>query len=562
QILRPAQEVRSLTHLAVVDGFVANPAGVRGLRVGIDASIWFFHATYGREGENPELRTLFFRCARLMSMPFLPLFVFDGPKRPEYKRGQRISGKNNWMEQGMQEIICAFGFEWRKAPGEAEAELAYLNRIGVIDAVLSDDVDTLLFGAPMVVRNPSITLSGNRGHSLKNAAGRDDGNHVATYKASDLAKHPQVELTQGGMLLFAILCGGDYHQVGLAGCGVTTAHALARCGFGDSLFDAARNLPRVLLVDFLVTWREEIRQELRSNSKGYLGRKMCSLAENIPEDFPDIQVILYYTSPVTSESRGKKREDLGVDWEREPDLGRIAGLCEIYFEWGVKDIILKRFRTMLWPSAVLRILRHSVLITEKKAARFFATATSATPQKGRQNRTVLLGTPSKIVAKHFSQLVLGTPCSAGTDGEESKEPLIIQIHSSRTHVSTDGVLEYRLEIAPAQLVRVCEAGLRGLRKELPADISDSSDDEDDDKPRQKSKGKKGPPEPMSHLRMWLPACMVEMVEPELVAGFEEAEAKKKAKKDMKTCRGNKVQSLPATKAAGNGRSTPTRARIT
>ncbi len=39
-----------------------------------------------------------------------------------------------------------------KAPGEAEAELAYLNRIGVIDAVLSDDVDTFLFGAKIVVR--------------------------------------------------------------------------------------------------------------------------------------------------------------------------------------------------------------------------------------------------------------------------------------------------------------------------------------------------------------------------------------------------------------------------
>lgn len=39
-----------------------------------------------------------------------------------------------------------------QAPGEAEAELAYLNRIGVIDAVLSDDVDNFLFGARMVIR--------------------------------------------------------------------------------------------------------------------------------------------------------------------------------------------------------------------------------------------------------------------------------------------------------------------------------------------------------------------------------------------------------------------------
>ena len=39
-----------------------------------------------------------------------------------------------------------------QAPGEAEAELAFLNRIGVIDAIISDDVDNFLFGATMVIR--------------------------------------------------------------------------------------------------------------------------------------------------------------------------------------------------------------------------------------------------------------------------------------------------------------------------------------------------------------------------------------------------------------------------
>jgi Holliday junction resolvase YEN1 len=94
----------------VVDGFQQNPAGLRGLRIGIDASIWFFHAAYGKEGENPELRTLFFRCTRLMGMPFLPLFVFDGPKRPAVKRGKRIAKDQHWMVNGMKNIIHAFGF--------------------------------------------------------------------------------------------------------------------------------------------------------------------------------------------------------------------------------------------------------------------------------------------------------------------------------------------------------------------------------------------------------------------------------------------------------------------
>ena len=113
QILRPSGQLRSLTHLAVIDGFEGNPANLRGLRIGIDASIWFFHAAHGREGENPELRTLFFRCARLMSAPFLPLFIFDGPKRPKIKRGKRISGEKHWLVDSMKGIIEAFGFEWR-----------------------------------------------------------------------------------------------------------------------------------------------------------------------------------------------------------------------------------------------------------------------------------------------------------------------------------------------------------------------------------------------------------------------------------------------------------------
>ena len=112
KLLRPASERRSLTNLAFVDGFERNITGTRGLRIGIDASIWFYHATYGREGENPELRTLFFRCSRLLSIPLLPLFVFDGPKRPSIKRNKKISGKSHWLTDGMKNIIEAFGFEW------------------------------------------------------------------------------------------------------------------------------------------------------------------------------------------------------------------------------------------------------------------------------------------------------------------------------------------------------------------------------------------------------------------------------------------------------------------
>ncbi|CCM02117.1 uncharacterized protein FIBRA_04194 [Fibroporia radiculosa] len=554
-ILRPAGETRSLTHLAVVDGFEANPQGVRGFRVGIDASIWFFHAAYGREGENPELRTLFFKCTRLMSAPFLPLFVFDGPKRPEVKRGKRISGKHHWMVQGMQRIIDAFGFEWRMAPGEAEAELAYLNRIGIIDAVYTDDVDTFLFGAKMILRNPSVTLSGNRAHSLKNGAGRDDGNHAATYTSHNILNHPSVQLTQGGLILIGILRGGDYHQAGLQGCGGTIAHGLAKCGFGDSLLRAAQTLSREKLSEFLDTWREELRVELRTNARGLIGKKYPSLAKSIPSDFPDIEVLLNYTDPITSESNSTRPKKIFIDWEKEPDLGKIAELCELYFEWGVKEIIIKRFRTVLWPAAVLRILRRAALLRDKKATRIGINSSQppSTPTKSGRPRPVP-GTPSSMIVKHFSELQLGTPTRKGKidsdDEQDEEEPLIVKIHSSRKHATTDGVLEYRLEIAPAQLVRLCESGIKGLRHEVVTgldDSNDTTDDDDEDAPRGK-KTKKPPPEPESHLRIWLPACMVRIVEPELVDEFEgiqEMRQAKKAGKSMRAPRASKPKALPA-----------------
>jgi Holliday junction resolvase YEN1 len=146
-------------------------------------------------------------------MPFLPIFVFDGPKRPKIKRGKSVGGKQHWMIHNFRVVLDAFGFECRTAPGEAEAELAYLNSIGIIDAVLSDDVDCFLFGAQTVMRNSSSTLSGNRSHGAKNADGKDDGQHVNIYRMADIETNDGVKLTKGGLILIALLRGGDYDQV-------------------------------------------------------------------------------------------------------------------------------------------------------------------------------------------------------------------------------------------------------------------------------------------------------------------------------------------------------------
>lgn len=599
EVLRPAAEVRSLTDLAVADGFVANPGGRRGFRIGIDASIWFFHAAYGREGENPELRTLFFRCCRLLQSPLLPLFVFDGPKRPAVKRGKRVGGNTHWLTTGMKNIIQAFGFEWRMAPGEAEAELAYLNKLGVIDAVLSDDVDNFLFGATMVIRNPSSSLSGNRSHPVKNSEGRDDGNHVLTYRASVLSTHPSVQITRGGAILIALLSGGDYIPAGLPGCGKAFAVGLSRTGLGESLIQAATTLSGERLDDFLSEWRDQIRAELRSNKSGFLPSKKPSLAASLPDSFPSIPVLLSYVSPITSETERPRHPPLPVMWPSDPDPAQIASLCELYFEWGVRDIIIKRFRTVLWPGIVCRALRRRVIDTcaapgcdpcnqgqftslpTNVASKF--SATCALPQV---RPTTVEGdsspsSPSVPFSLALFRLV-PSASAASTDPEDyfeksggsiEHEPALLKdVLSIREHSSTDGTPEYRVLIDPSALVSRAASGVRGIRPplDIPTASEDGGDEEvdedeaaanDDDgferlETAAQSKAKKrtkrtqsASVSPTASLRLWLPAVMVRAVVPDLVDAYETKAKQRTEKKARKCTKGSGTEKTSATSKA-------------
>ncbi|SJL01378.1 uncharacterized protein ARMOST_04699 [Armillaria ostoyae] len=442
----------------------------RGYRLGIDASIWFFHADYGKEGENPQLRTLFFRCATLLKYPILPLFIFDGPKRPDWKRGKKINKTANKLTTGMKAIIEAFGFEWRTAPGEAEAELAYLNVTGIIDGVLSDDVDTFVFGAHTVVRNPSST-------------------HSSDEKRTHVRVCTDIKPSRAELILIALCSGGDYCEAGLPSCGIKTAYALARAGLAASLYEAATTLPRSELSAFLATWRLEFKEELRTDSHECIGRKMVALAKSVPASFPNIDILLAYTHPVTSRSEGKPDYYADISWTRkEPQIPGLAGLCEFYFEWGFKELIIKRFRTLIWPGIALRALRRYVLDDD----------------------------PDQV----FSLFSGDQPVPG--DGWMKK------IHSKREHHSTDKTPEYRVEVDPSVLVKLAEAGVKGIRRPDDDDWEDSGDEQDDDDDK-----KKGPVDPLEPFRLWLPVVLVRQAKPELVEAYEEVLRKKQEKKAPK-----------------------------
>lgn len=374
--------------------------------------------------------------------------------------------------------------------------------------VLSFHTPHLLLTHP----SPSSSLSGNHTRQVAGPSAKDDGNHVVVFRASEF-NLPEINLTQGGLILIALLSGGDYHQAGLSGCGPKVAHGLAKCGFGDTLLSAAHTLPRDGLQEYLTAWKTDLAEELRTNSRGILGRKYNSLSKAIPEEFPDIDILMSYAKPVTSETEGKTHK-IKTNWERPLDVGRIAHICELYFEWGVRHTIIKRFRTVIWPAAIFRFLRESILEKDsQKAGRSSSPATVHIPQHEPPSSSPATSTAATLLHLHIG----GSPIC---------QDLILKIHSTRNHDSTDGLLEYRLEVSPKSLVALASAGIKDIRPPLIADVSSSDGTSDESDKRTK----KPPPDPSSNLRVWIPATIVGIAMPALVDSFEESAKRKATKK--------------------------------
>lgn len=49
-------------------------------------------------------------------------------------------------------MLTLMGVPVIQAPGEAEAQCSYLNKIGKVDAVCTEDTDSLVFGTQLLLR--------------------------------------------------------------------------------------------------------------------------------------------------------------------------------------------------------------------------------------------------------------------------------------------------------------------------------------------------------------------------------------------------------------------------
>ncbi|XEV01908.1 hypothetical protein FSHL1_007195 [Fusarium sambucinum] len=305
----------------------------RPLRIAIDVAIWQFQNQAAQGGTNPEIRTLFYRLVRLLACPVEPIFVFDGPYKPAIKRNKQSSRGSSFANAQAKRLIRLFGCNTHDAPGEAEAECALLQQHGIVDMVLTEDVDALMFGCTKVLRkwSPESKRSTNP-------------THVSLLDAKKLELGAQ-GLDREGMVLVALMSGGDYNPDGLPGCGIKVALEAARAGFG-------KELCRLKSADkeAIQAWRESLIHELRTNEKGYFKRRNQAL--RIPETFPDFKVLRYYTHPVVSrvESLGDIRAN--VHMKREIQIEDLREFTREVFGWDYRVGALK----------FIKVLSHAVFV--------------------------------------------------------------------------------------------------------------------------------------------------------------------------------------------------------
>ena len=202
-----------------------------GKRVAVDASLIIYQQLLrhqllkNKKGEiTNHITGLFYKLVNYLSLNIEVIFVFDG-KPPDLKQEcikerkkkqqdakdkmetcENIEQKNELekstlrltkdMIDNVKKLLDLMGISYiHMDVGEGEAIAAELCRIGYVDYVLTEDMDTLVYGSPKLIRN-----------CLDKSLKRKDIVSIIDY--NEMIKG--FEMTDEQFVKFCILCGCDY----------------------------------------------------------------------------------------------------------------------------------------------------------------------------------------------------------------------------------------------------------------------------------------------------------------------------------------------------------------
>lgn len=119
-------------------------------------------------------------------------------KQSLLKQYQHFSSQNAFVSEDIildiLEILQIFGIPYVFSPGEAEAQCSFLEMMGLVDGVISNDSDVFAFGGKTVFKDFFV-----------------DNQYIQEYRMEDLEK--EKGLTRERIIEFALLRGCDYCEV-------------------------------------------------------------------------------------------------------------------------------------------------------------------------------------------------------------------------------------------------------------------------------------------------------------------------------------------------------------
>lgn len=213
-----------------------------------------------------HLSGLFSRITKLMGYNMRFVFCFDGQvpdlKKKEIQRRKelkleaqkkydeaaekedlddmkkfaaRTTKLTKEMVEDAKKLITALGQCIVEAPSEGEAQASYIVKNGDADYVLSQDADCLMFGAPAIVRN--LTLSGRK--KRPGAQAFEEIKPILIKLQDTLSV---LELSNDQLIVLSMLVGTDYNYGGIKGIGPKKALALVKKHKDDfdSIFTEAK----------------------------------------------------------------------------------------------------------------------------------------------------------------------------------------------------------------------------------------------------------------------------------------------------------------------------------
>ena len=206
---------------------------LQGKRVAVDTSIYLYKFKYNTTG-NMFLNSFCKQLLLFKQYNIDPVYVFEGeaPKekevttnnRKEIKKQQKENLENAATEEEKQqikksiiditkedinnlmELFRCTGVEFTIAPCEGECYCVYLNKVGDVDYVLSNDLDSLTFGCKDLVTYQ---------------------NGMYQHYNLDFILH-QLEVSHELFIDMCIACGCDYYPQGIYRVGPMNALSLAK----------------------------------------------------------------------------------------------------------------------------------------------------------------------------------------------------------------------------------------------------------------------------------------------------------------------------------------------